>query len=285
MPESMDTDLLKTFLEVNRTRHFGQAADNLFLTQSAISSRIRLLEQIVGIPLFSRDRGNIQLTPAGSKLVPHAERILNSWNRARQEISIEDEQVTPLLIGSEPNIWDAVLQDWLHRIYSARDDLAVTTEIGFSDMLIRRVTNGTLDLAFLFSSPQVSELTSHAVGAVNLVLVSTHPGVAADRATSNDYVRVDWGTPFDVAHARAFPDIPPPRARLASGQSAHQFLLHCGGSAYLAESSVSDDIRRGRLHRVADAPAISRDAYAVHSNRAPNRDLIEVMLQQLVVSA
>ena len=41
----MDTELLKTFLEVQKTRHFGNAADNLYLTQSAVSFRIRQLEQ------------------------------------------------------------------------------------------------------------------------------------------------------------------------------------------------------------------------------------------------
>ncbi|MEX2517286.1 MAG: LysR family transcriptional regulator, partial [Gammaproteobacteria bacterium] len=45
----MDVDLLKTFLEVQRTRHFGRAADNLFLTQSAISARIRQLEDELGV--------------------------------------------------------------------------------------------------------------------------------------------------------------------------------------------------------------------------------------------
>lgn len=77
----MDTDLLKTFLEVNRTRHFGKAAENLYLTQSAVSARIRLLEQQVGMQLFTRARNNVQLTSAGEKLIRHAENILTTWNR------------------------------------------------------------------------------------------------------------------------------------------------------------------------------------------------------------
>ncbi|MGD8941462.1 MAG: LysR family transcriptional regulator, partial [Gammaproteobacteria bacterium] len=95
----MDIGILKTFLEVYRTRHFGQAAENLFLTQSAVSARIRLLEQTVGVPLFTRNRNNIELTPAGQKLLKHAETILTTWNRARQEIAIEDNAQIPLSIG------------------------------------------------------------------------------------------------------------------------------------------------------------------------------------------
>jgi DNA-binding transcriptional LysR family regulator len=74
----MDIDLLKTFLEVNRTRHFGRAAENLFLTQSAVSARVRQLEDTIGVPLFTRTRNDIQLTPAGTRLLKYAESILNA---------------------------------------------------------------------------------------------------------------------------------------------------------------------------------------------------------------
>lgn len=61
----MDTELLKTFLEVSRTRHFGRAAEALYLTQSAVSFRIRQLENQLGVNLFTRHRNNIRLTTAG----------------------------------------------------------------------------------------------------------------------------------------------------------------------------------------------------------------------------
>lgn len=48
----MDTELLKTFLEVSRTRHFGRAAESLYLTQSAVSFRIRQLENQLGCEPF-----------------------------------------------------------------------------------------------------------------------------------------------------------------------------------------------------------------------------------------
>ena len=63
----MDIDLLKTFVEVVRTRHFGRAAENLYITQSAVSFRIRQLEQSLGVNLFIRQRNNIQLTAPGGK--------------------------------------------------------------------------------------------------------------------------------------------------------------------------------------------------------------------------
>ncbi|HBY5160968.1 LysR family transcriptional regulator, partial [Acinetobacter baumannii] len=56
MENGVDTELLKTFLEVSRTRHFGRAAEALYLTQSAVSFRIRQLENQLGVNLFTRHR-------------------------------------------------------------------------------------------------------------------------------------------------------------------------------------------------------------------------------------
>ncbi|HBI9934024.1 TPA: LysR family transcriptional regulator, partial [Escherichia coli] len=80
----MDTELLKTFLEVSRTRHFGRAAESLYLTQSAVSFRIRQLENQLGVNLFTRHRNNIRLTAAGEKLLPYAETLMSTWQAARK---------------------------------------------------------------------------------------------------------------------------------------------------------------------------------------------------------
>lgn len=83
----MDTELLKTFLEVQKTRHFGKAAENLYLTQSAVSFRVRQLEQSLGVTLFNRFRNNIQLTAAGELLLPHAQAVLTAIAAAKQQLN------------------------------------------------------------------------------------------------------------------------------------------------------------------------------------------------------
>ena len=47
---TMDIALLKTFLEVAKTRHFGRAAENLYITQAAVSARIKQMEEDLGVP-------------------------------------------------------------------------------------------------------------------------------------------------------------------------------------------------------------------------------------------
>jgi DNA-binding transcriptional LysR family regulator len=111
--KQLDTELLKTFLEVQKTRHFGKAAENLYLTQSAVSFRIRQLEQSLGVPLFIRFRNNIQLTAAGELLLPHAEAVLTAIGAARQQIQqqIQPHQSRQLIVAHELSV--LFNQPWL----------------------------------------------------------------------------------------------------------------------------------------------------------------------------
>ena len=277
----MDIGILKTFLEVYRTRHFGQAAENLFLTQSAVSARIRLLEQTVGVPIFTRNRNNIELTPAGQKLLKHAETILTTWNRARQEIAIEDSSQIPLSVGGVPSMWDILLQNWLNDLLAHNQKLSVHAEVHGSEMLVKRLVDGLLDVVFMFESVQMPELMVEEVCPIRLVMVSSRNGITANQAVSENYVFVDWGTSFSIAHAQHFPEIAPPRLHVQLGRLAQSFLVNSGGSAYLAEAMVQDELKSGRLFVVEDAPVIKRMAFAAFSPKSDQREFIESTLQSI----
>lgn len=279
----MDIGLLKTFIEVNRTRHFGQAAENLFLTQSAVSARIRLLEETVGVPLFTRTRNNIDLTPAGQKLLRYADSILVTWNRARQDIAIEDSEQVPFAIGGVPSLWDILLQDWINNISKNDPNLSIHAEVHASEVLVKRLLDHTLDVAFLFESLQMTELAVEQVGNVKLIMVTSIEGLAADEAvTKPNYILVNWGTSFAIEHAKRFPDMPPPRMRFDLGRLAHSYLLNCGGTAYLAESMVAADLESKKLFVVSDAPEIKRMCYAAYLPGSDRLDVVQRAIQPIV---
>lgn len=275
---NVDTDLLKTFLEVNRTRHFGKASENLFVTQSTVSSRIKLLEEAVGTALFIRTRNDIQLTAAGQRLIRHAESMLTIWNQARQQIALEDEDKIPLVIAGMPSLWDIVLQGWLHRIYAEYPQLALSTETTSNEAAKRRLMDGTLDIAFTFEPVQLSGIQSIEIMSVPLVMVSSKQGLDVQTAIKTDYVMVDWGSVFAAAHARNFPDMSTPVLRTGLGRLALDFILECGGTAYLAEPMVSAYISEGRLHKVQHAPVIERAAYACFPEVSEKQALLMELL-------
>ena len=274
----MDTQLLKTFLEVYRTRHFGQAASNLHLSQSAVSARIRLLEEDLGVTLFTRDRNNIQLTAAGQKLLRHAESITTAWAQARQEMAAGENGPELLSVGAVPSLWDIALQDWIHWAYAQYPEVGLIAQAHGADVLLRRLLEGSIDLGFLFDAPQTPELMAVETIPVSLIMVSSQPGLSTAEALRESYVMVDWGTSFAITHARHFPDMGTPRAHMGLGRMAKALLLARGGSAYLAEAMVREQLESGRLFRVEGAPAIERIAYGVYAPNCMHRDIIDKML-------
>lgn len=274
----MDIGLFKTFLEVNRTRHFGQAADNLYLTQSAVSARIRLLEQTLGVTLFTRTRNNIELTPAGQKLLKYADSILNTWNRARQDIVLQDDSIIPIAVGGVPSLWDILLQDWLDKVYQEHKNILIHAEVHGQETLVKKLIDGSLDVAFLFEALQLQEVELLEIASIDLVLVSSQKDQSVPQAMDNDYVLVNWGTSFAISHAQHFAEFKPPVMHAHLGRLAYEFIRRRGGSAYLAETMVRKDIKAKRLFRVKDAPVLSRRAYAAMPSRSDRTDLLKHLL-------
>lgn len=73
----MDTQSLKAFLAVAGQQSFSAAAEDLHLTQSAVSKRIQQLESQLNVTLFDRHNRTISLTDAGKALLPKAQEILD----------------------------------------------------------------------------------------------------------------------------------------------------------------------------------------------------------------
>jgi DNA-binding transcriptional LysR family regulator len=271
----LDIDALKTFIEVNRCRHFGQAAKNLYISQSTVSARIKLLEDRVGVPLFTRQRNNIQLTAAGERLLGYAESIVTTWTRARQEIGVEDESKIPFVVGATPSLWDSVLGDWMTYMRKNLPDMIINAEVHGPDVLSRRVQEGTIDLGFVFDNPQLMDFECLEVTTIPFVMVSTREGLSASQAVMEDYILVEWGTSFALAHARHFPDIPTPRLRVMLGRIALDYLIANGGTAYMAQPMVSQLIEGKSLYMVNDAPVIKRSVFAIYPHNSEKLSQIE----------
>ncbi|MCG8609865.1 MAG: LysR family transcriptional regulator, partial [Pseudomonadales bacterium] len=206
----MDTELLKTFLEVNSTRHFGKAAENLYLTQAAVSARIKQLESTLGVPLFTRHRNNLQLTATGEKLISHAETILMAWERARQDVSLKQDQQYVFTMGATTGLWDLLLQYVLDVLHQGHDDLALRAEVHSQAILVRHLMERTIDFALLYDPAKIGDLSSVPVVRTDLILVSTRQDESIESAINRKFVAVDWGLSFNVSFTQLFPDAQPP---------------------------------------------------------------------------
>ena len=270
----MDLELLRTFLELNRVRHFGRTAKALSITQSAVSSRIKALETSLGVVLFERGRREIRLTPEGNRLIRHAERLIAGWRGARQDVSLaaSSEQ---LVIGGSLRLWDVLLQRWLHNLRRNYDELAIIAESQTPEILTRRLIDGTLDLAVLLEPAQLDIMHIQEVATLELMCVSSTRGLRIEDALASNYVFVDWGLSFGLDHRRAFPDAPEAKTRVSQAKIAYEYISAVGGSAYLPKRMVEKEIEFDLLHPVIGAPIFARQAYATYPVRTTRRKLIE----------
>ncbi len=270
----MDIDALKTFLEVTATKHFGTSAKSLFVSQSTVSARIKLLEERLGVPLFSRQRNNIHLTSAGERLVPLAETIVTAWNRAKLEIAVNESNQVPFVVGALPSLWDSILKDWITFMRDSQPTVILDIEAQDLDMLVRRVKDGTVDIAYTWDQPQIANIRSEEVSTVPLILVSTKPDLTVQEALSTGYVLVEWGTSFAISHAQYFPDAPPPEMRVEVGRIALDYIFSRGGSGYFAEPMVEEYIQSGELYLVDKAPKINRNVYSLYQAENDKQEII-----------
>lgn len=269
----MDTELLRTFLEVRKTRHFGRAAQNLFITQAAVSARIKQLEEALGVSLFVRSRNNIRLSSEGERLVPHAEAVLIALARARQEVALEDAG-RQLHLGVRNGIWGDVLQQRLYALQDAEPELVVHLESHRPEELTRRLLDLTLDMAILYEPPSLPELKYVTVGELTLRLFSSGRRQTAHSALAGQYVRLDWGGGFARFHAQHFDEQQVPVLRTNMNDVALDYLAARGGACFMPVSRKRSLAAAG-LRPVRSAPAFTRQLNIAYHVGARQQALVE----------
>ncbi len=277
----MDISLLRTFLEVSKTRHFGKAAQNLYLTQSAVSFRVRQLEELVGVPLFNRQRNNIMLTTAGERLIPHAENILASWQIALQDVGLPDQQEMHLSLGGISNLWGTFLQSTIPKLAEAFPSVSIRTEINSHLELTRALIAGRLDVAVVLDPPNMAELKTTQIGKIELALVSNQQGSKFSELDDIGYIFVDWGTAFNLKHAKLFKKPIAPILHTEQSQIALEFLITNGGAAFLPLAQLETYLDEGQLFLVDGVKPVSRAVYAVYGKSNQVHGNLEPIIELL----
>jgi len=265
----MDLNLARTFLEIVASGSFLRAAERLHVTQTAVSARVRTLEDLLGRKLFVRNKAGASLTTAGERFLRYAQTLVQVWERARHQVAVPAGKRALVTVGCEVSLWEPLLLDWLLWMRRAAPQLAVRTEVGVSGALLDQVADGTLDIAVVYAPHQRPGIKVELLIEEKLVLVTTGRSGTAPQAAS--YVHVDWGPEFAAQHNLAFPALANAATFVGLGLLGREYILEAGGSGYFRESVVRRDLAAGRLRLVKDAPVFLYPAYAVYSEHADRK--------------
>jgi DNA-binding transcriptional LysR family regulator len=263
----MDIDQARTFLAITAHGSFLEAAHRLHVTQSTVSARIARLEEELGVTLFVRTRAGTSLTPAGRRFLAHAKRLVLTAQQARDEVGLPGRFRATLHVGGRIALWEGFLPEWVGWLRRTATDVALRSEIGFEEDLMRRLIEGTLDIGIMYTPSHSPGLTVEPLFDERLVLVSSR---ADDTAPGEDYVYVEWGPGFAMQHAQSYPDLERPAQLVNIGWLGVQLILHNGGSCFLPLRMAAPLLAAKRLHRVPDSPQYLQPVYVVYPRDSDN---------------
>jgi LysR family transcriptional regulator, low CO2-responsive transcriptional regulator len=141
---------LRTFLKVARRLSFTRAAEELHLTQPAVSAHIRKLERAVGGTLFEQIGRRVSLTSTGEVLYTYAERVLALEGELRAAIAdAQDVCQGDIAIGTSTTIGISVLPDLLRQYRQAHPLVRLHLRIGNFPEVTHGLLEGQLDVGLM----------------------------------------------------------------------------------------------------------------------------------------
>ena len=277
----MDTEQARTFLTIAANGSFLEAARQLHLTQSTVSARVQRLEEELGARLFIRNRSGATLTQAGRRFMEHAKRLVLTVEQARHDIGLPNRYRATIRVGGRIALWEGLLPQWVGRMRRVAPDIAIRSEIGFEEDLMRHLVEGTLDIGLMYTPSHSPELVVEHLFDERLVLVSSRRD---DEQPGDDYVYVEWGPGFYAQHARHYPDLERPPQIVNIGWLGVQLILSNGGSCFLPARMAEPYLASGSLFRVKGSPEYIHPAYLVYPRKTDHAEMEQALelLRELV---
>jgi len=150
---------LRVFLSVARHRSFTRAADELGLTQAAVSSQVRDLARILGAPLFDVLGRKVELTHAGEDLEPRAAAVVQLFAEIGEHFTaLRGAGSGRIRLGASSSVGTYVLPGLLATFEKTFPGVEITLEILNSALIEDRVVANDFDLGFVGHPPASADL-------------------------------------------------------------------------------------------------------------------------------
>ncbi len=167
----MNTDALKTFLVLSELRSFRKTAQQLYIAQSTVSSRIQELERDLGQTLIDRKSRGMTLTPAGHRLIPIARRMVDLEKDLREEAV--SKTVWQLNLGISDSIYYGCVDKCLPEFIYNYPDISLTVVSKSSSDMVNMLRDNELDLCVSFLPGSDPGLDTVVLSEDEIVLATT----------------------------------------------------------------------------------------------------------------
>lgn len=147
---TMNIDNLEMFCKVIEQGSISQVARSSYVTQPAVTSKIRQMENHYGVALFDRDGGTIRVTNAGSKLYPYAKEIVEYYKRSQEVMgNISNDKEETLHVGASLTIGEYLLPKVLGKFQKKYRNIEFSLAIGNTPTIISKLESSEIDIALV----------------------------------------------------------------------------------------------------------------------------------------
>ena len=176
----MDISKLESFLALAKTQHFAKAADKLYISQPALSKRIKALEDELGVPLFNRMGNHTFLTIHGEAFRPFAENMVATCNSAKEYIhQIENMEHGVLNFGATNFIGVYMLPAVIARFHQKYPNVTINMNINTSQTILEMLHKNQLEFVFvsdyIIADPENYEIEQYWQDSLKLIVGTSHP--------------------------------------------------------------------------------------------------------------
>jgi len=157
--DEMENFRLKVFRSVAHHLNFSRAAEELLLTQPAVTQQIKSLEEECGVPLFDRSGGHITLTASGQALLPYAEKLKLIADEASTAVSgASGISAGMLALGASQTIGQYLLPNFVAQFLRENPRVTITATSGNSDEMLGALVSHRIQLGLIEGPAQRKDI-------------------------------------------------------------------------------------------------------------------------------
>ncbi len=167
----MNLRFVEAFYWVASLKSISRAADKLYLTQSAMSSRIATLEDELGVLLLDRRDKQFKLTVAGTRFLVYAQKLLELQREVKHEMGSGAPMAVSMRIGAIESVLHSWLIPWLEKLRIDHPGLELELTVETTPILMDQIQRGTLDLVFAVLPASADGVRSQALPPMEMAFV------------------------------------------------------------------------------------------------------------------
>jgi DNA-binding transcriptional LysR family regulator len=272
---------LKVFHTVAKRLNFTKAADELCITQPAVSKHIQEIENYFQLKLFDRNGTKIKLTEAGEILLQYTNQIFTLYGNLEFELNTLNERHNgKLRIGASTTIAQYVLPPLLADFHKKFADITVTLIINNTEQIEQALQNKDIDFGIIEGQSKNTSFKYTVFIKDEIVLVANmnHPAAKKEMIQMDELLKTPLlirepgsGTLEVIAHALKPFDIKLSQLntemQLGSTESIKSYLLHSDCMAFLSIHSILKELKNKEVTIIdVNGLTIERDFHFIQSH-------------------